>query len=69
MVSNHKECEGCNRKVTCGIRHFDYEPNIKECPCRNCIVKTMCNQMCELRSMFFLKIAKFSRLKGKKEVK
>lgn len=47
------DCTGCNIKGKCGHeRHGDYirQGKLMRCPCRDCIVKVMCESMChELR--------------------
>ena len=40
------ECEGCNDYNACWLS------NIQNCPCRNCLVKSMCRSACELYSEF-----------------
>lgn len=39
---------GCNNCVlirgTKAIYRIDY--NVKDCPCRNCLVKVLCNEVC-----------------------
>lgn len=40
---NNEDCEGCTMhspKLVCPIVDYDY------CPCVNCLVKVMCNNMC-----------------------
>lgn len=50
----HKECEGCNLKVTgmCSLRHH-YISEVRKCPCINCIVKMVCVKMCSQRMTLY----------------
>ncbi len=43
--NNNHSCEGCYTISTC--RHTRHtEKYHRKCPCKQCIVKVMCNDMC-----------------------
>jgi len=47
-----KACIGClsydpNLKICKGNIYGNGTENLDECPCRKCIVKTMCNKICD----------------------
>ena len=49
MNTKYKECKGCTMVNICTMKPKDIcEGDIIECPCATCIVKTMCNNPCNL---------------------
>lgn len=53
MIDMDKMCSGCY-EYECYIENPDtysecvgHKQKHKKCPCRNCIVKSMCNEVCE----------------------
>lgn len=42
------KCKGCNNGLkVCLAKHYDHLLN--QCPCRDCLVKMMCNDLCHER--------------------
>lgn len=51
-------CKGCSlrlRSTLCGLFGSD---KVSDCPCRICLVKTMCRHMCVERMDFFTLVVK-----------
>jgi len=58
----HKNCEGCNLnfiKYRCLIK-YDHDL-ISKCPCRNCLVKMVCETICEDRVKLYESFSKSTR--------
>lgn len=47
-MTNQEECKGCYVYDVCYIR-MELPDQIKKCPCTTCLVKTMCEQLCQAR--------------------
>ena len=52
----HKECKGCKSyyglAIVDGVKRYPRfcivpEAKISQCPCKTCIIKSMCNHPCE----------------------
>ena len=39
----------CSRQKNCALRY----PYIRECPCRVCLIKASCNQICQDRKHYW----------------
>lgn len=47
----HKECKGCKDEKTFCAKQFIED----RCPCRDCLVKSMCRITCDLLNEFVIK--------------
>lgn len=62
--NHHKECEGCNLKVTefCSLQNHHIS-EVRKCPCINCIVKMVCVKMCPQRIALYSNLCYTSNVK------
>jgi len=51
----HEECKSCRLGYVCTLTSFDNEFN---CPCKQCLVKVMCRQICVEYQKYILDISK-----------
>jgi hypothetical protein len=50
-----KYCRGCDTIETCGIVDHELE-EIEMCPCAICLIKGVCDKMCEIYMAFLMMV-------------
>ena len=63
MVNTNKECRGCGIKHI-GCQLYYVKKAVEVCPCKNCLVKTVCNTICDKRRITYVSLVKAGLISG-----